>query len=1005
MKSNMKQILSAIKTSQFSGITASTTNYFPNLFEVLTGKTVTHQDRKNFKILKNWIEENRVKTITASELNADFDKNAKSAKNELSLITGLGGFSSRKFVNGNVKFKITNTHVPLVLDIDEKNVEGFSRVEEVKKYLNGFDEVVCTFTSTSGRGCKAVVIVESKFFVDGHGNYDSNTLNDFVVLKWANEKLNERFADVFKVQKDMNEKEKFKIDFLPIHQLFAIPTDFTFNIKESAVVFDITKFASELGMDSFEKRLEYKTSISNGKLSNIKLKHIESNKNKARFVKFPSVFNDEMSKTIIDKLKLATLSKFTKEGRRAYRDLGLVLNQNAINPNFAWVYLVELNPEIAKDAAIKRNFFASFNDKKDQFGVKTSFTSNKVKKTIEIEKNIGNLDEAIRTLGKKGIIIAPTGAGKTTAVVKLEMQKIIVVPNQTLVEQAFNAAQKHNKNGNLIGTFYEKSKQSVGFHTVITTYSSLPTLVKELGDTFANYTLFVDEYHNIATSSSTNYMRDENANLCEILLKHDSYYCYSATYVPVYHAALNLLDVVVYKRTQNTKKTAQFFDYNTKDNKASAVLHQILSNINENTTQMLYLNNKTSALDAYIELFEQKKIKYAIVNADVKSGVDYQNIAQKSVLTEGVDVLITTSLLKEGVSIENCEGKNIIIHVAEALGNIGAVEIEQLSNRFRNAGEIQAFIYRPNKNREIKEKANTEWFVYSNSNRLKLMLEATPFSKYDEIILSLDTINVFNFNETTQNYEVCECALSYRAYQYEMSLESNDIAYFEAKMTNFGWIMDNIITQRVERELVEQADEALSSAKLGHQEKINEYILKLSEYIEQNEKIMRFETELSIEDVKKIERRVLFFFDNIKTENLGQFIIEHASTESAFTTSKYRVAIQQMLTSKAMKNDKLTKVFKVIISEFEMNVAYESTEVIKIIRSKIKSYEKKLVLTDEKALKLFKSLFSVVQERKTVNKSKKTFFYTTSTNPFGDTIYQPIKNLESAIQDVLDAIA
>lgn len=1015
MKLQTKSVLTSIKTTKFSGVLAQTKTSFHSLWAVLNGINLCEDDKKHIKRFEILLDEfltmgiDQIKERFSEEQVAVKFKELDEYKRKLSHYTSLGAFENREFSSKSNEFNIENKYVAIILDIDQKSIDGIFNAQKLKDVFAGLDEVFCVYKSTSSRGVRIPLIIESKHIKNEDGTYNAQSLVEVVAYRWANDVLKAHFAVELAQNEGKPETMKLKIDTLPMHQLFAVPVDKDIVLKPELTVFDLDYYMDLYDLKTVESRVAYKALLGGKEVKEMQSqKSAKIRKNPFNDLSsYPNLYDEKQRTEHIDSIiDNMTSSGDYKVNRHFFQKMAAAFNQVGLQPKLALNEVLE-NYSFIKDAVNfdrQRGYVDFFKDNGSKFAENISYCFNPTAKTTSIVKNIDSLEDALKVLGSSGIIIAPTGAGKTTAVAKLDMKKILVLPNQALLEQAANKLEMYAKTGQKVGRFYEKCKDFADAHSIVTTYSSFEALKKALFLDYSQYTVFVDEYHNLATSSSESFMRRENAKLVKILLNTENYYLLSATYVPVYAEAIHNLSKYVFTREINTPKTLQKVVYKRKDNMISSVLNGVLKAKKEGVIQMLFLENKTAELNTYLELLEKNGLKVVYVNADNKKDQTYIEISQNSTLDENVDVIITTSLLKEGISIENHVDKRVVIHVAEPLGQISSVEIEQLSNRFRNAAAIDAFIYQSDAPREQKNKVTAAVFATRESKRWKELVKIiqTQANVATSLELALDGRCMAFLDETAYTYEFCECSLSYFVHKHETSLESNDFTYFLEKMNGLGWNYAGEVQELVKAEFVQDSKATKKEKEAEYQEKINTYTMQVCEAFEKEGVIKQFATDLSMAEVKAIENKVSYFSTAIVTPNLGEFIINNAQNKSSFGRTKFTVDVQRALVTKGFGNENVVKFFKSILGMFEIEQQYTITDILQMIKPKIKILKSSINASDEKVLKLFRALFNYKSSQKWFGKTRKNVYEVISTKPFIDVEYKPITL--NGIECILDEI-
>jgi hypothetical protein len=279
------------------------------------------------------------------------------------------------------------------------------------------------------------------------------------------------------------------------------------------------------------------------------------------------------------------------------------------------------------------------------------------------------------------IVVSNTGSGKGRIIEELCKKglNICIFPINMLVEQM---TERIRNNGTNVFTYYGEnpSLETLSLNqTIVTNYASFPKLCQKIyekyGDLFfREINLLADEIHNFTTSSSPNFALKEYTRCVELFAKFASVTGFTGTFVPNTHpniARLNVLEVDI-----PVKKP--FLQLITCDNTIYATIESIREHAKNGEKVAVLLNNKGAKLDKLKSGL--KGIKMAVLNSDTKDCDDFKDIIKNEKLSDDIQVLISTTVLKEGTNI-----LNEIAHVYIDTKKFSLIEIWQFINRFRTS--------------------------------------------------------------------------------------------------------------------------------------------------------------------------------------------------------------------------------------------------------------------------------------------------------------------------------
>lgn len=214
------------------------------------------------------------------------------------------------------------------------------------------------------------------------------------------------------------------------------------------------------------------------------------------------------------------------------------------------------------------------------------------------------------------------------------------------------------------------------------TYDSLEKLIKILQEVFApmsideilgNYILIVDEYHDFVTQNNFRYKAFETIKNYESKFKKVIYM--TGTPELVFKFKEN-------NKTYIFKKDPEKINYNIIKTKQveDNLISLIVDNIVDGKIDVVLIDDKkkANAIKAALEeLLPNKKI--AVISAETKEDIIIQNIIDKGLIPNDIDILLTTSVISDGINILNKNINNLYFN-----REYNVLKKMQFIARFRN---------------------------------------------------------------------------------------------------------------------------------------------------------------------------------------------------------------------------------------------------------------------------------------------------------------------------------
>ena len=406
------------------------------------------------------------------------------------------------------------------------------------------------------------------------------------------------------------------------------------------------------------------------------------------------------------------------------------------------------------------------------------------------------------TLPARCLINAQTGMGKTTWISKLQEPFVYVCAGKIALEQ-FIANRR--KLGLSIDAYYQHEKTANEYSSyIVTTYESLPKVLKYIN--IQNFSLIVDEFHNLAVSSSRSYRYKSLRKLLDIIFyEWQAIRLLSGTHLRVFHGGFRGFTLVNCKSQIRHQQAVRIGWDGDKMTKFDAWA----TNFNASQTSITYLNNKGQQLDKYKAMAIAKGAKaneIACINADERNSEAAQMVINHETLPARVKHVFVTSAINESISIKrHFDVIHIVSPVSPAVG-------QQLVNRLRGdamanlvywytngtgkgyqfdsetlANEWTLWAYKRAKcrNKVAKYDPNTQ-----EGMRANMELKAFAGDVDNWIQIRADEAN----NE--KYYDVDFLSISHSVYNDEASYAHNNPIYFKGKTRLYGWLWDDDIHLR-----------------------------------------------------------------------------------------------------------------------------------------------------------------------------------------------------------------
>lgn len=310
------------------------------------------------------------------------------------------------------------------------------------------------------------------------------------------------------------------------------------------------------------------------------------------------------------------------------------------------------------------------------------------------------------------LVDSPTGSGKTTSFLtafkELSSAKkhfyIFAAPTRALTEQIALSHQVTAIKGK-IDNLFDVILQDVrnGKRAFVVTYDMTTKLIEILNTLERNmsFTLVVDEFHKFVTDYDVDYRFKAIQQLSECSRQAKSFIGLSGTIDDIYKNEFDQVVKIDNGKPQSPCREFAVYTYEKRD-QALVELAKLIEIWTSKRKLLIYIQS-LKKIDQLHELLEGQGIKVRTINARNKKDPTYEKLVKTSEIDHDVQVVLTTSVIADGVNILNIQrdeqgniiyddkGKPVndieweVIAVCNDFSNLfNYSAIKQISNRLRN---------------------------------------------------------------------------------------------------------------------------------------------------------------------------------------------------------------------------------------------------------------------------------------------------------------------------------
>lgn len=329
-------------------------------------------------------------------------------------------------------------------------------------------------------------------------------------------------------------------------------------------------------------------------------------------------------------------------------------------------------------------------------------------------------------LQKESRILAdsPTGSGKTesfvTACQDLAEREnhfyIFAAPTIALTQQIAKKYQVQAVFGSVDKLFKNiyRYVRADGKKVFVSTYDMAPRLIEFLKEIEPSrrFTLVVDEYHKFVTDYSKEYRYRVIKELYEISQEAKTFVALSGTTDEI---DKNDFDEVFYIKNGHEAAPITSYAVYTYEKKKDGLAELItLLETNSKHRKLLVYIQSLDAIEKIYRVLRKRGIEARKVTADTKKNATYRDIVDKEEIDEAAQVILTTSVIADGINIQNKVRFEVIAVCNDFSDLFNPSLIKQISHRLRNHyDQFSLFI------QEQKQEDKGDFFSIESAYRYK----------------------------------------------------------------------------------------------------------------------------------------------------------------------------------------------------------------------------------------------------------------------------------------------
>ena len=493
------------------------------------------------------------------------------------------------------------------------------------------------------------------------------------------------------------------------------------------------------------------------------------------------------------------------------------------------------------------------------------------------------------------LIDSPTGTGKTSLMFKLaknESKTIIAFPYASQVIQQ----EKYYSNFQFLHN--TKKFDLDGPENICCTYDKLSSLIYQDLD-LNNYILHLDECHNLYTSAG--YRNSVVFSIAQSI-KNTMYkkvIMYSSTYEKKYlnhYIPIDNHQKFVFDKNRQENITCIHLENGNKVTMNDAIVSFFEQNDISGEKILIYRNNK-SENEALSNVLTSKNYNNLLVDSDKKDAQEVLDFLKDEKLCSSTSILITTSMLTEGINILN---ENITqIHYLDRQKS--SATIRQFASRPRKSKHEFLVWFKKNEVIDQTKKYREEWNdFHKNAGKvvesLNTYLELTPdhlINGHAEQLVKSNRIyhnNWLKHGIRTFNRKIILDHPRIASYFYELfsKHESNNSELLQKSLEKYGFNVHYLelnvdIASNIRKENKEELKKVREERRLERETILNTYCQKNFDVKARKSELLNLDlrTESESRELKMIGRWLTLEKNGLKNPSEIALVLSNGTDERA----------------------------------------------------------------------------------------------------------------------------
>lgn len=414
------------------------------------------------------------------------------------------------------------------------------------------------------------------------------------------------------------------------------------------------------------------------------------------------------------------------------------------------------------------------------------------------------------TRNERILIDSPPNSGKTTSILnafeKLSDETkdeffILTTPTRFIGSQSY---QKHAESSLLVQGGNNHLKMEISHHLAegnrifICTYDKLPFLIETLTTERPEmiYHLVIDEFHRLILDYKTDFRYQTISNMYSIQKTAKSMIALSGTTSEIPKDEFTTI-ITVEKPDSPHFNNLVAVSYPLELDAVNAIVNYVLTRLPQH--KLLIYCQSIDVNEQVALLLNKLNIKTAVIDSEKKEMPAYKTIEDKRLYPENYEVILATSVIAEGVSLENVSN-DLFETVVVANHNsrlFNLTTVEQMSHRFRQQFEQFTILY---------QKCEVDEEIHNTQKIYDLLLNTTThlvaLLNEDIGYFHLETLSILEQNNflTIENnllqvdkFAICNKLITVKEYAYERKRNAficdvaNLFSHNELAYLSFDW--------------------------------------------------------------------------------------------------------------------------------------------------------------------------------------------------------------------------